>query len=1179
VLNRVRYLARRVRGLFRHVAALHRGAAERGRASAFRRTVLRLATGSITRLEQDIHHWAATVEGLDHPVMAGVEAETRGLAELAPAGPAFDATVVVLVDSVSEDAARRCLDSVRRQSRPAARVAAVCRAGRMPEWRDRLPAWVDVVETDAGGGGWRRLIEGLDTPYALLVGGDGWLRPDLLYRFGLVQRIVPDPAAVVIAAAPVAFNPAGEVIGRPRTATRHRPSFPVLLASEWLEGAVLVPTASWRRVAGAADPAAGMVQVAVELVSAGLHLELVPVALCGRPDPDSVRQAPTAARARALERMLRAHVPSGLRIGPDARLEPLAPAASSLQIVVPYRDRPDMTLTAIRALLDQDFPAPVEVVAVDNGSRAGDLAGMLAGFGVRALRADEPFNYSRLNNRAVAGGSSDLLLFVNNDVVLERGALRSLAEWAQVPAVGAVGAVLTYPDGRLQHAGLERDPHGPADEVRWTLPERGLDPPQLVRARRTGLVDAVTGACLMTRRSVFDEVGGFDEVFYPNAFSDTDLCRRITAAGRVCLVTPSARGVHDESASRRYDRLEDFEGSAWLEQRLADRRRQPATADVRSLGTGRPRQVLHGFDDLGPIGTPAVDVVVAAAAVDREAAQVWLGQSGVLPLRVVAVDGQGGEAWREGARDDADEPARRFVVGGRLQIPRSDIERRALIALSEDVDAVVEAHADTSLSAPELELSAAAGGVFARRVYVPTGADAVSATADRRVVRIAPPAEPLADESAEGWDGVRDRVADRYRCSFDLGQAPLPVAVRRVWYGLNPEVGEKPTILVLAPYLAHGGAEQTLFEVLRELRERFRFVIATLVQHREILGDRRSAFAGVADAVVSLGEITDGDALSAAVEGLVALTSAEVVYNANGSDAFYRAAAHLKARRPTVRIIDHLYDHVHGYVSAYHDREPSAVDTCIAENHLIERTLVNEREWPAERVRVVWPCGRRAADLPEPAAAADIRRRLRGELGIGENDVLFLTAARLHPQKRPLDLAALAARLADRPEAVFLWVGGGELEDEFDRVCAVAAGGRVRRLPFRSDVPELAVAADVGCLVSEYEGLPVFMLECLQLGRPFLATDTGDVGRVLTPARAGIVAGPPGDLDRLERAARDLCGADLRIELGRNAAAAAERFSPARAAADYAEVFAAPEAGPGGRRSRIAATRIDESGG
>jgi len=203
---------------------------------------------------------------------------------------------------------------------------------------------------------------------------------------------------------------------------------------------------------------------------------------------------------------------------------------------------------------------------------------------------------------------------------------------------------------------------------------------------------------------------------------------------------------------------------------------------------------------------------------------------------------------------------------------------------------------------------------------------------------------------------------------------------------------------------------------------------------------------------------------------------------------------------------------------------------------------------------VIWPCGRPATAFPAGGAAVEVRRRLRGELGLGPDDLVILTAARMHPQKRPLDLVELARRVADLDRVRFLLVGGGELEAAVDRAIA-ASGARIRRLPFRDDIPELIAASDAGCLVSDFEGLPVFLLECLQAGRPFLGTDVGDMGELLRSTGAGIVVDTPGDLDALEAAVRRLTDPAERARLAARAAAAAARFDPAACAAGYAEVF------------------------
>jgi glycosyltransferase involved in cell wall biosynthesis len=161
----------------------------------------------------------------------------------------------------------------------------------------------------------------------------------------------------------------------------------------------------------------------------------------------------------------------------------------------------------------------------------------------------------------------------------------------------------------------------------------------------------------------------------------------------------------------------------------------------------------------------------------------------------------------------------------------------------------------------------------------------------------------------------------------------------------------------------------------------------------------------------------------------------------------------------------------------------------------------------------------------------------------------------MHPQKRPLDLVALAQRVGDLEMIHFVLVGGGDLEDEVDEAIETAVGARIRRLAFSNNIPDLILASDVGCLVSDHEGLPVFMLECLQLGRPFLGTRVGDLGTVLDDTGAGLVIDEPGDLEALEAAVRRLADPRVRAELAGHARVAAPRFSVATCADAYARVF------------------------
>ena len=366
----------------------------------------------------------------------------------------------------------------------------------------------------------------------------------------------------------------------------------------------------------------------------------------------------------------------------------------------------------------------------------------------------------------------------------------------------------------------------------------------------------------------------------------------------------------------------------------------------------------------------------------------------------------------------------------------------------------------------------------------------------------------------------------------------------------------RPSILVTAPFLARGGAEHTLFETLKVLQDTCRMAFVTLAPHREELGDRRDDFEDLSPHLFSLGDWVHPDAMVPMLLHLIDRLKIDVLYNANGTTLFYDFAPLLKAARPNLRIIDHLYDHRIGYIERY--RDPGllkSIDACIAENHPIAEVLTSEFNWPAKRAPVIWSCGRSTNRLPPEEARETIRRDLRDTLGYSDNDIVFLTAARMHEQKRPLDLILLAEALADRPDIHFLIVGGGPMEEAVDRAVSGAETTRIQRLPFRTDIPELILACDVGLLVSDFEGLPVFLLECLQLGRPFLGTDVGDLGRVLRKTGAGLVVETPGDIKALAETVRSLADRTMRRDLGVNALTAGRRFSPEHCAREYARTL------------------------
>ncbi len=245
------------------------------------------------------------------------------------------------------------------------------------------------------------------------------------------------------------------------------------------------------------------------------------------------------------------------RPAPSLPARPLSISANLplVSIIIPTRNHVDLLRTCLDGVVAATYPH-VEVIVVDNDSDDGETLAYLAALDHarhRVLPFKGAFNYSAINNAAVAHARGELLCLLNNDVeMIEPDWLEIMATQAMRPEVGAVGARLLYPDGRIQHAGVVIGVGNAAGHA-----HRFLRPEEEGYFHRHSLPQftmAVTAACLMVKKDKFLTVGGLDEQNFPVAFNDVDLCLRLNQQGWQSLYEPRATLIHHESVSRGFDK-------------------------------------------------------------------------------------------------------------------------------------------------------------------------------------------------------------------------------------------------------------------------------------------------------------------------------------------------------------------------------------------------------------------------------------------------------------------------------------------------------------------------------------------------------------------------------------------------------------------------------------------------
>ena len=226
-----------------------------------------------------------------------------------------------------------------------------------------------------------------------------------------------------------------------------------------------------------------------------------------------------------------------------------------VSIIVPTKDHINLLRRCIDSIESKTTYKEYEIIIVDNNSTEPETLSYLSSLKHRVLRFNESYNFSKINNFAAREARGDHLVFLNNDTeVIEPEWLEAMLEHSQRPEVGAVGALLIFPCGKhasqeetIQHAGVVLGICGVAGHAFRNLPVNHANYFDLHKVTRN--CSAVTFACAMMRKSLYEEFNGLNEDI-PISFNDIDLCLRIREKGYLIVFTPYARLYHYECATR-----------------------------------------------------------------------------------------------------------------------------------------------------------------------------------------------------------------------------------------------------------------------------------------------------------------------------------------------------------------------------------------------------------------------------------------------------------------------------------------------------------------------------------------------------------------------------------------------------------------------------------------------------
>ena len=771
----------------------------------------------------------------------------------------------------------------------------------------------------------------------------------------------------------------------------------------------------------------------------------------------------------------------------------------------------ECVLSAVRS------PLVDEVLLLDDGSsdESAVLAKRLASGGLGKVRDVTPEGRGNRGahhtlNELVEQASSEWIAVLNSDDAFTASRFELIARRLRYRSFDlAFGNVLVM-DGEGYQLGGKRAMFDPQ------LPfPANFDVAKMAAARDWAPLLAhqnflATTSNMVFRKTLFQRAGGFANLRYVH---DWDFCLRAAMVGEVEYVPHALTTyrVHASNTIKEDSRRVDAEVRTMLDRLVQD---FPALRDNEAFGEGLAANpyLKHRTD-------PVLSIVIPLGAGREVYAQAL--EQALTGIEIIDANPNGQYLYA---------PSSAALALSPLHL------QNAMLAIEmQDMDFVLVSH---TLSEPPL-----VGTNGTSNAMVVRRSGRLEELQKGQIARLFPGGGSVTDVGALLPGVIIEKPTPRTE--------PLPTSIR------SPREDGKPVVFILPALFAVGGVERLVIDMMRQLADRYRFVVITVERLHERQGSLHGPAEGAAIGFYDLAELAPPSLFLPMMERLRDIYRPALVWIPNGSPWQCDEAAGIRRVFSNIPIVDQqVYDTTAGWIARYHEPGIRSYDRFIAINRKIEQTLIGKYGIDPERIDMIYHSVNLQA-LGPTERTDEQRREYRKAYGLPEGKQIFGWVGRFTVQKRPLEFLKFVRQSAADSNRHFVMIGDGELGGECDRYIEDHALTNVTRVRFSNKMGEL-FAVMAGLLsASEYEGLPISMLEALAMGVPVYSTDVGDVGLVLEEYRAGFVTAADWDLERYARGFE----AWLRNqpEFQANAVAAAplvrERFGSAAVANQYAQSF------------------------